>query len=63
MAASQVNATRMELTRQKKKLVTAEKGHRLLKDKRDELMRQFLDIVRENKALRERVENAIRQAN
>lgn len=39
------------------------RGHKLLKDKRDELMRQFLDIVRENKALRERVETAIRQAN
>ena len=46
----------MELTRLKKKLVTATKGHKLLKDKRDELMRQFLEKVRENKALRERVE-------
>ena len=42
----------MELTRLKKKLVTAVRGHKLLKDKRDELMRQFLDLVRENKALR-----------
>ena len=40
----------MELTRLKKKLVTATRGHKLLKDKRDELMRQFLDLVRENKA-------------
>lgn len=38
--------------RLKKKLVTATRGHKLLKDKRDELMRQFLDKVRENKALR-----------
>ena len=53
MAATQVNPTRMELTRQKKKLATARKGHKLLKDKRDELMRQFLDLVRENMALRQ----------
>ena len=54
-----VNPTRMELTRLKKKLVTARRGHKLLKDKRDELMRQFLDLVRENKALREKVEAGI----
>ena len=53
----------MELTRLKKKLVTATKGHKLLKDKRDELMRQFLEKVRENKALRERVELGIQAAN
>jgi V/A-type H+-transporting ATPase subunit D len=53
----------MELTRLKKKLVTATRGHKLLKDKRDELMRQFLDKVRENKILREKVEEGIRQAN
>ena len=55
MAGTQVNPTRMELTRLKKKLATATRGHKLLKDKRDELMRQFLDKVRENKRLRERV--------
>lgn len=63
MANTQVNPTRMELTRLKKKLVTAIRGHKLLKDKRDELMRQFLDLVRENKALRERVEAGIKAAN
>ncbi len=63
MAKTQVNPTRMELTRLKKKLVTAVRGHKLLKDKRDELMRQFLDLVRENKALRERVESGIAAAN
>ena len=63
MANVQVNPTRMELTRLKKKLVTAMRGHKLLKDKRDELMRQFLDLVRENKALREKVEEGIRAAN
>lgn len=63
MAGTQVNPTRMELTRLKKKLVTATKGHKLLKDKRDELMRQFLEKVRENKALREKVEAGIKAAN
>jgi len=53
----------MELTRLKKKLVTAIRGHKLLKDKRDELMRRFLDLVRENKSLREKVEYGITQAN
>ena len=62
MAATHVNPTRMELTRLKKKLVTATRGHKLLKDKRDELMRQFLDLVRENKALREKVEAGIAAA-
>ena len=47
MAQAQVNPTRMELTRLKKKLATAVRGHKLLKDKRDELMRQFLDLVKE----------------
>ena len=48
MASKQVNPTRMELTRLKKKRITAIRGHKLLKDKRDELMRQYLDLVREN---------------
>ncbi|MBQ8572786.1 MAG: V-type ATP synthase subunit D [Ruminococcus sp.] len=63
MATKQVNPTRMELTRLKKKLATATKGHKLLKDKRDELMRQFLDMVKLNKQLREKVEKAITEAN
>lgn len=63
MANTQVNPTRMELTRLKRKLVTATRGHKLLKDKRDELMRQFLDKVRENRALREKVEAGIQAAN
>lgn len=63
MARKQVNPTRMELGKQKKKLKTAIRGHKLLKDKRDELMRQFLDLVRENRALREKVEAGINKAN
>ncbi|MCI8718175.1 MAG: V-type ATP synthase subunit D [Lachnospiraceae bacterium] len=63
MAATQVNPTRMELTRLKKKLQTAVRGHKLLKDKRDELMRQFLDLVRVNMELRLKVEQGIKDAN
>lgn len=63
MASTTVNPTRMELTRLKKKLVTATRGHKLLKDKRDELMRQYLDLVRENMKVRVRVEKGIRSAN
>lgn len=63
MAKARVNPTRMELTRLKKKLATATRGHKLLKDKRDELMRQFLDLIRENKVLREKVEAGIMAAN
>ena len=63
MAQLNVNPTRMELSRLKKSLATAKRGHKLLKDKRDEMMRQFLDIVRENKILRERVEKQLIEAN
>ena len=54
-----VNPTRMELTRLKGKLRTAQRGHKLLKDKRDELMKQFLDTVREVRALRAEVEEEL----
>jgi len=57
-----VNPTRMELTRLKARLKTASRGHKLLKDKRDELMKQFLDIVRENRALRRKVEEALQRS-
>lgn len=63
MAELNVNPTRMELARIKKSLAVATKGHRLLKDKRDELMRQFLNIMREAKDLREEVEKGLKAAN
>ncbi len=63
MASTQVIPTRMELTRLKRKLVTARKGHKLLKDKRDELMRQFLEMVKVNMDLRKGVEAGIHAAN
>ena len=59
MARLNINPTRMEMTRLKKLLKTATRGHKLLKDKLDELMKQFLEIVRENKRLREEAENAL----
>lgn len=62
MANTTVSATRMELTRLKGRLKTAVRGHKLLKDKRDELMKQFLDVVRENREIRQRVEEGLKQA-
>ncbi len=59
MAVMNVNPTRMEMTRLKKRLAVARRGHKLLKDKRDELMKKFLDTVRKNKELREKVEKLI----
>ena len=56
MPSEAVNPTRMELTRLKGKLRTAQRGHKLLKDKRDELMKQFLETVREVRSLRAEVE-------
>jgi V/A-type H+-transporting ATPase subunit D len=53
----------MELTRLKGRLKTATRGHKLLKDKRDELMKQFLEIVRRNRELRAKVEKGLEQAN
>jgi len=63
LAILNVNPTRMELSNLKKKLNTSRRGHKLLKDKRDELMRQFMDLVRENQRLRVKVEAALKNAN
>jgi len=63
LAATNITPTRMELTRLKRKLVTTRRGHKLLKDKRDELMRQFMDLVRENMELRKKVEAGMEAAN
>lgn len=62
MARLNVNPTRMELTNLRKRLKTAVRGHKLLKDKRDELMRQFLDIVRDSQRLRLKVEHDLQEA-
>ena len=59
MPEIRVNPTRMEMKKTQARLLTARKGHKLLKDKRDELMKQFLDVVREDKELRERVEASL----
>ncbi len=63
MASATINPTRMELTRLKGRLKTAVRGHKLLKDKRDELMKQFLEIVRKNRELRAKVEKGLERAN
>lgn len=57
MALTRVNPTRMELTRLKRQLAIAKRGHKLLKDKQDEMVRQFMLIIKHTKALREEVEN------
>ncbi len=57
-----VNPTRMELNRLRKRLTMAQRGHKLLKDKRDELIRQFLILVRRNKDLREHIEKELSEA-
>ena len=62
MAGTAIIPTRMVLNQLKGRLKTARRGHKLLKDKRDELMRQFMDVVRRNKALRERVEEGLTEA-
>lgn len=59
MAKLNVNPTRMELTKLKKRLGTATRGHKLLKDKQDELMRQFIDMIKENNRLRKSVEQEL----
>lgn len=59
MATTQINPTRMELQRLREKLATTTRGHKLLKDKQDELIHQFIPLLRDYKALREQVETAL----
>ena len=61
MAVLQVNPTRMELSKLKKRLTTSMRGHKLLKDKRDDLMKKFLELIRENMELRTRLEEKMAQ--
>ena len=63
MAGTRVNPTRMELTKQKKKLLSATRGHKQLKHKRPELVRQFMDLIKENMDLRLKVEKGLKAAN
>ena len=62
MAKTAITPTRMVLNQLKGRLKTARRGHKLLKDKRDELMRQFMDVVRRNKELRTKVEEGLTAA-
>ncbi|MCR3956225.1 MAG: V-type ATP synthase subunit D [Gudongella sp.] len=62
MAVLNVNPTRMELTRLKARLKTATRGHKLLKDKQDELMRRFIELIKQNKKLRTQVEQDLKDA-
>ena len=62
MANTAITPTRMVLNQLKGRLKTARRGHKLLKDKRDELMRQFMDVVRRNKELRTKVEEGLTAA-
>ena len=62
MAILPVSANRMNMMNLRRRLVIARKGHKLLKDKQDELMRNFLDIVDEIKGLRSRTENVLMDA-
>lgn len=57
-----VNPTRMELRRLKGRLKTAVRGHKLLKDKSDEMIRRFMEYAKQNKALREQVEEELSEA-
>ncbi len=59
MARLSVNPTRMEFGRLKKRLVVAIRGHKLLKDKQDELMRQFIALIKYNNDLRKNVERKL----
>jgi len=60
MAGMNVNPTRMELTRLKRELATAKRGHKLLKDKQDEMVRQFMMLIKTNKSLRSLVESELK---
>lgn len=60
--ASRVNPTRMELNKTKKRLKTAKRGHKLLKDKQDEMARQFMIYIKRNKQLREEIERLLSDA-
>ena len=62
MARLAVNPTRMELRRLKTRLKTATRGHKLLKDKSDEMVRRFMEMVRLNKSLREEIEGEVAEA-
>jgi len=62
MAVLNVNLTRIEGLNMKKSLKTARRGHKLLKDKLDELVKKFLDLVKENEQLREKTEQKLEQA-
>ena len=62
MAKLKVNPTRMALSELKLRLVTAKRGHKLLKDKQDELMRQFINLIKENKKLRMEVEKELSES-
>lgn len=61
MAVINVSPTRMELFRLKTRLRTAMRGHRLLKDKRDDMMKKFLELVRQNMELRREVEEKMKE--
>jgi V/A-type H+-transporting ATPase subunit D len=62
MSKQPVNPTRMELSRLSKQLTTARRGHKLLKDKQDELMRQFIELIKQNNLLRKEVEAQLHKA-
>lgn len=62
MSRQTVNPTRMELSRLSKQLTTAKRGHKLLKVKQDELMRQFIELIKQNNLLRKEVETQLHRA-
>lgn len=63
MAVMNVNPTRMQLSKLKKQLNTALRGHKMLKDKRDELMRRFLELVKKDMELRQKIEEKLKSCN